>query len=71
LTLIRKLLLQSTPRKQNVCPSLAIRIHNRKIIQIQLNLSMGLQPFVGPWLLFQFLNLLTVGRTPWTGDQPV
>jgi hypothetical protein len=25
----------------------------------------------GPWQLFQFLNLYTVGRTPWTGDQPV
>jgi hypothetical protein len=25
----------------------------------------------GPRSLFQFLNLYTVGRTPWTGDQPV
>jgi hypothetical protein len=25
----------------------------------------------GPWPLFQFHNLYTVGRTPWTGDQPV
>jgi hypothetical protein len=25
----------------------------------------------GPWKIFQFLNLSTVGRTPWTGDQPV
>jgi hypothetical protein len=25
----------------------------------------------GPWTLFQFLNLYTVGRTPWTEDQPV
>jgi hypothetical protein len=24
-----------------------------------------------PWTLFQFLNIYTVGRTPWTGDQPV
>jgi hypothetical protein len=24
----------------------------------------------GPWPLFQFLNLFTVDRTPWTGDQP-
>jgi hypothetical protein len=24
-----------------------------------------------PWSPFQFLNLYTVGRTPWTGDQPV
>jgi hypothetical protein len=23
------------------------------------------------WPLFQFLNLYTVGRTSWTGDQPV
>jgi hypothetical protein len=28
-------------------------------------------PFVGPWPLFQFLNLYIVGRTPCTGDQPV
>jgi hypothetical protein len=32
---------------------------------------MALQPFVGLWPLFQFVNLYTVGRTPWTGDQPV
>jgi hypothetical protein len=25
----------------------------------------------GPWPLFQFFNPYTVGRTPWTGDQPV
>jgi hypothetical protein len=31
----------------------------------------ALQLFVGPWPLFQFLNQCTVGRTPWTGDQPV
>jgi hypothetical protein len=31
---------------------------------------MSLQPF-GPWPLFQFLNLYTVGRTHWTWDQPV
>jgi hypothetical protein len=32
---------------------------------------MALQPFVGPWPLCQFLNLYTVRRTLWTGDQPV
>jgi hypothetical protein len=32
---------------------------------------MTLQSFLGPWPLFQFLNLCTVGRTLWTGDQPV
>jgi hypothetical protein len=34
-------------------------------------LSMALQPFVGPWPLFSFVILYTVGRTAWTGDQPV
>jgi hypothetical protein len=32
---------------------------------------MALQPFVGPWILFQVINLYTVGRTPWTEDPPV
>jgi hypothetical protein len=32
---------------------------------------MAVQPFAGPWPLFQFLNIYTVGRTPWMGDQPV
>jgi hypothetical protein len=32
---------------------------------------MAVQPFVGPWPLFQLLDLFyTIGRTPWTGDQP-
>jgi hypothetical protein len=32
---------------------------------------MALQPFVGPWMLFQFMNLYTVGRTPKTVYEPV
>jgi hypothetical protein len=32
---------------------------------------MALQPFVGPWQLFQFLDFYTVGWTQWTGNQPV
>jgi hypothetical protein len=32
---------------------------------------MALQPFVGPWPFFSFLILYTIGRTPWTRDQPV
>jgi hypothetical protein len=31
---------------------------------------MALQPFVGHWPLFSFLIFYTVGRTPWTSDQP-
>jgi hypothetical protein len=34
-------------------------------------LSLRLYSPCGPWPLFHFLNLYTVGRTPWTGDQPV
>jgi hypothetical protein len=32
---------------------------------------MALQVYAGPWQLFSFLILYTLGRTPWTGDQPV
>jgi hypothetical protein len=33
---------------------------------------MALQPFVGPWPLFQFLNIFyTVGKMPWMSDQSV
>jgi hypothetical protein len=35
------------------------------------NNNMALQLFVGPWQLLSFLILYKVGRTPWTGDQPV
>jgi hypothetical protein len=45
-----------------VCEIAALHIHS----------SVVLQPFVGPWTLLQFCNPIhTVGRTPWTGDQPV
>jgi hypothetical protein len=38
---------------------------------LSIDLSMALQPFVGPWPLFQLLDFYTVGRSPWTSDQPV
>jgi hypothetical protein len=41
------------------------------VIIIIIIIIMNLQPFVGPWPLFQFLHPYTVGRTPWTGDQAV
>jgi hypothetical protein len=31
---------------------------------------MALQPFVGPWPIFDFLIFYTVDMIPWTGDQP-
>jgi hypothetical protein len=42
-----------------------------RYVSLSHSLSMALQPFVGPWPLFSFLILYTVGRTPWTADQPV
>jgi hypothetical protein len=40
------------------------------LVQRSINDIYGSTP-CGPWSLFQFLNLNTVGMTPWTGDQPV
>jgi hypothetical protein len=40
-------------------------------VSLSVCLSMVLQPSVGPWPLFQFLDFYTVGRTSWTGDHPV
>jgi hypothetical protein len=34
-------------------------------------LSLALQPFLDLGRFFNFLIFYTVGRTPWTGDQPV
>jgi hypothetical protein len=49
--------------------------HQTTLIQnsicLSIYLSMAVQPFVGPWPLFSFLILYTVGRAPWTGDRPV
>jgi hypothetical protein len=39
--------------------------------QLSIYLSVALQPFVGPWPLFQFLILYKVGRTPWMRNQSV
>jgi hypothetical protein len=32
---------------------------------------MAVQPLVEFWPLFNSFNFYTVGRTPWTGDEPV
>jgi hypothetical protein len=37
---------------------------------IYLSIYLRLYSPCGPWPLFQFPNLYTLGRTPWTGDQP-
>jgi hypothetical protein len=38
---------------------------------VDIHLSLALESFVGPWPLFSFLIVYTVGRTPWTGYEPV
>jgi hypothetical protein len=44
----------------------------RSAIHLSTYLSMVLQPFIGPWPLFQFPDpIYIVGRTPWMGDQQV
>jgi hypothetical protein len=40
-------------------------------LSIYLGMDLHVQPFVGPWSLFSSLKFYTVGRTSWTGDQPV
>jgi hypothetical protein len=40
------------------------------IIIIIIIIIIVLQLFIGPWPLFDFLEPI-LGRTPWTGDQPV
>jgi hypothetical protein len=40
-------------------------------ISISIYLSMVLQPFVGPWPLFQFLDLLQFVGLLGQGDQPI
>jgi hypothetical protein len=37
---------------------------------LSLSRSLAVQP-IGPWPLFQFLNLSTVGRTPWSSEKTV
>jgi hypothetical protein len=54
---------------------LYLSIHRRKSALVNcvfffLYFFMAVQPF-GPWLLFSFLIIFTVGRTPWTEDRAV
>jgi hypothetical protein len=50
-----------------IYPSIHLPIHP----SIHLYIHLWLYSPCEPWPLFQFLNLYTVGRTPWTGEQPV
>jgi hypothetical protein len=51
---------------QSVRPSAHPSIH-----QSYLSINPWLYSPCGPWPPFQFLDLYTVGRAPWLGDQPV
>jgi hypothetical protein len=41
------------------------------VVGLSIYLSLRFCSPYGPWPPSYFLNLYTVGRTPWTGDQPV
>jgi hypothetical protein len=60
----------SSIRNLRICHALLVTEDPLSIVVIMIQ-PMALQPFVRPWPLFQFLNLYTVGRTSWKGDQPV
>jgi hypothetical protein len=48
-----------------------IRISFANSLRIIIIIIIALQPFVGPWPLFQFLDpIYSRVRTPWMGDQP-
>jgi hypothetical protein len=52
----------------------SIWVVNAVYLSIYLTVYLSIAPhsLVGTWpLVFSFLILYTVGRTPWTGDQPV
>jgi hypothetical protein len=63
----------SNPLDRPILYSLSIYLSIYEYLSICLSiyLSMALQPLVGPWPHFDSLIFYTVGRTPWTGDQPV
>jgi hypothetical protein len=52
------------------CPVLRMFPTSYLVSPTSISVSMALQHF-GPWPFFSFLILYTVGRSPWTGDQPV
>jgi hypothetical protein len=47
-----------------------IATNKTSLFPLSLSLSMTLRPFRS-WWFFSFLIICAVGRTPWTGDQPV
>jgi hypothetical protein len=55
----------------SICMSVSIYLSVCLSIHLSVCLSIYLQPFFGPWPILSSLTLHTVGRTPWTGDQPV
>jgi hypothetical protein len=59
------------PDRRGVKPATYHLSYGTTTFYLSIYLSMALQPFIGPSPLFSFLFFYTVGRTPWTGDQPV
>jgi hypothetical protein len=74
-----KIWAQKDPAKIMTCTRVEVwdfkEPNHTKLFKVSLNsdcyLSMAVEPFVGLWALYNFLNFYAVGRTPWTGYQPV
>jgi hypothetical protein len=49
---------------------LIVMIYLHLSLYLSMYLSIYLQPFLGLGRFFLFLDVYTVGRTPWTGGQP-
>jgi hypothetical protein len=55
----------------SICLSIYLYLSINLSISIYPSMYLWLYTSCGPWPLFQYLNLYTVGGTPWTGNQPV
>jgi hypothetical protein len=72
-----ELYLHSAICLHDIVPNYVVEYRNNFTLLLRVNpisssIYLGLyRPFVGSWSIFGFLILHTVGRTLWTGDQPV
>jgi hypothetical protein len=58
-------------RYKNLITEFTSIINQSENLSIYLSIYIWLYSTCGPWPLYQFLNIYTVGSSPWTGDQPV
>jgi hypothetical protein len=66
-----KLIMRGSQMKTGQKPSHIISIYLSVSLSLCVYVYIWLYSPCRPWPFFHFLNLYAVGRTPWTGDQPV